>query len=267
MSYRRIVWGMVGIILYTTAWVYPDADHLLIEQALRISGAEQQLREMPAFFSDQFDKLKPSFSTEIQTQIQNIGTNAYSFEAFYNRTTQLLEIEYRPLYLQKVTSWYEKDLGKRIVASEAFLNTPKGKEEFKAFQARLKTERPPTYRLAMIRKLDTALHASELMLEMHMSVFEEFGKLALQNQKVSTQGGLAFSEQVERMRTSLRPKVTAYTIEALLFVYQDFSNTELVAALNYYESDPGQWFSMILKRAFLTQIRFISSEFASVLIK
>ena len=215
----------------------PPSHDALTQEALRVSGARQQLEQALE---------RALQSATVQKQPEVISKEEYQrilAEAFNrDRLIQIMEKSFGETASDKaltdVILWYHSPLGQKIVMAE--VDSDNADAELQRFTATIQQNPPPGNRMRLVQQLEEQTQATsrtvQLLLSIVMSVY-----------KGATAAGAAIPPPPPDFEKLFQAQVTAPLRQALrlkfLFVYRSLSENELLGYHAFLKSQSATAFN------------------------
>ena len=177
-----------------------------------------------------------------ETLVRN-SSQRFELAGMPDRAPPRLALELDAQQMQQALSFFNSDLGKRVVSAETRASSPASAA---TMQQGLPDVELSTGRRALIERLSQHLPA----LEMGVEVSTALTGLAAQSANDLLGGLMTIPQQAgsggrERLRQQMRPNLS----NTLAYIYRDLADAELTRYAEWAESDSGQAFYRATERA------------------
>lgn len=151
-------------------WAGPALPESAIKDVMKLSGMEQTLRQIPQQVVAGFDQQSQKIPAPQQAALRRALIESFDAPLMERHVAKELQETLRPEVTARTLEWLRTDLGRRITKLEEAAADPKRVEELQTFAKQLEKTPPPQDRLQLIRRIDTATSASELLLDVTESM-------------------------------------------------------------------------------------------------
>ncbi len=227
----------------------------LAQRIIEGSGLGQQIAQIPELLTQQLAALERDESTppEVKALVGKMLLDAFQAKHLREHTiTILLEQDANPERLQQVLGFLDAELGKRFTALAVAAGTPDAQAAIRDYAAGLAENPPAESRVILIARLERTTLSSAVAVEMTAALVEAmFRGLSAarpEAEALSEEQIMGVSDQV---RQRLAPRMLQISLITMHYAYLTLSDQELEQALNFYESDVGQWYVQAMAAAFI----------------
>jgi hypothetical protein len=243
-------------LLVLPALAGQPAKEELVQQLMKLSGLDAQVRQIPlqvmASFGEQKSRL-PAEAYELTAQA--LGT-AFDAERMLKTVSKQVETNLDTATMQAALTWLKSGLGRKITGLEEAASTPQAYQQIQTYAKELENRPPPQPRLLLVRRLDVATNATETVVSIAETVTMSVAMALDGIQPKELQTGVErLKKQMELQRPQLRQGLQQEMTAAMLYTYQTCSDAELEQYIGFYESHAGkayqQGLNVVLKGALL----------------
>jgi len=229
----------------------------LVQELYVKSGMEKQFEQVPLIIQSSFDQ-----EAQKDSGLQNLPENltaairALVLEAFTPESlkkTMLAELGERLTVqdLRMVLKWLDSPLGKNCTRLEENATTPEALTEMQQYGAHMTKSPPTATRLELIRKLDSAVKATESNIQIgintHVAVALAINAtFPLEQQKPPDY----FVRQMGKIPPQVEAAVRKETLISLLFTYRSLTDAEIKKYLEFLRSPAGSKYTSVSMEAF-----------------
>lgn len=254
----------------TPAWTAPPSNDNSIKDLMRLSGLEQQIRQIPSQVVLGFDRQGRTLPMEQHTALRRALADGFDSSRMERQVFQELQSGLRPEVLEHTLAWLRSDLGRKVTTLEEATGGAKAMEELPAFAQQLQKTRPAQDRLQLVRRLDIAANSTELMLDITESILLSTASAYDATLPAAQRVGLdRIRVQISQQRSSWRPQVQNQLAVTMLYTYRSLSSKELEAYVTFLETEHGLEYSSqasaALKNALDLSIHRVSGVMMDIL--
>jgi hypothetical protein len=216
----------------------PRAIPPLVDQMLTLARVTRQLAQLPDAVIDGFNQHAPQLNPAIADTQRKILRDSYRPDRLYPILAAAVAERYDEGQARTVVQAFRTPLFRRLQVLEEVAVGPDAAARISAFSQKLVDNRPSVERQILIRRLDTAMGATSLQLEMMGATIQGLS---------GAMGAVAPSpEQIRGIRAGVQEQgvvpVKNHVLLSLLFAYQTVGDQELRDYLAFWESSAGRWF-------------------------
>ena len=223
-----------------------------VEEALGLYGVKDQLAQVPALLQNQMEQEKGEIDPELHAQLTGILVDSYQGEVLYAHVLRHFETYAEPARLEEALAWLHSPLSKKMTQFEVVSSTLEGQQQLLQFAAGLASNPPSEARVGLVLRLDEAIQASDLSIDMlalvTRAMVEGTQPLLPPEKKISKED---LEMQLEYMKPALKPTMKSTVLVSFLCTYRAASDEELNQYAGYWESESGQWLNRITSEAWL----------------
>jgi uncharacterized protein (DUF4415 family) len=214
---------------------------VLAPKLMKLSGMEEQIRQIPPQILSSLAEQKGRLDTEAYASFSQAMRDAFSAEQIEKSAVRQATTNLTAETMQKALDWLESGLGKKITSLEEAASTPHAVQQIQTLAGRLKSAPLPPHRLELIQRLDSVTQATDLSLSITetamMAVATALDAIQPKELQVGTD---TLKKQLEQQRPQLRQDILSMTTAAGLYVYQTLSDVELDRYIEFLESAAGK---------------------------
>ncbi len=244
MKVRTILLTMFLLMLPVIAHAQNQND--LIQSLYLKSGIDKQVRQLPLLIQasvkqafEQDDRIK-DLPRHTKSAISGSVQEAFSAERFKKIIIKEVKTSMTVKDLDNVLKWLDSPLGKKCTRLEDAASTPETLSEVKKFAARLKQAPPAANRLDILRRLDSAVKATETNVEIAMNTQLAVAFAVVKSLPIEQQGPLKdIAAQLEKNRPQIEAAMKSQTLLFALYTYHGLTNGELETYIRFATSPAG----------------------------
>jgi hypothetical protein len=241
----RIILLMI-FLLMLAGIAHTQNQNELIQSLYFKSGIDKQVRQMPLLIRssveqalEQDDRIN-DLPRHTKSAISGSVQEAFSAERFKKTIIKEVTASMTVKDLDKVLKWLDSPLGKKCTRLEESASTPETLSEVKKFATRLKQAPPAANRLDILRRLDAAVKATETNVEIAMNTQLAVAFAVVKSLPLEQQGPLKdIAAQLEKNRPQIEAVMKSQTLIFALYTYQNLTNGELEAYIQFATSPAG----------------------------
>ncbi len=252
MKRLRCAFGTLALLLGVATgapgeMVNPD----LLREIYRLSGMEQQIRSVPDHVTRGLDTSEAPLPPEVREALRGAIREAYAPQRLETRILAGMERTLERDVALSVLEWLRSALGREITRLEESASTPEESAGVEAFALGLQTDPPSRTRLGLVRRLEAAVGATELGLDIVL--------LTALGVTVSVESQLPeemrsdpdeLRRQIDLQRLQLEPSFRQSVLIQMLYVYRELSDGKLEHYVQFAESVSGRRYHAATGEAF-----------------
>jgi hypothetical protein len=250
-----------SVVPAVAADVKPAERTRVVAEVLELAAVRSSVEQLPRALGKELAQQPPVSEPAARDVIVPALRQAFNADQLYAFVQSTFESEYDGARLSAIAKQLRTPLGRRMAALEVEAQSPSSNDAMREFMAKLPNNRPPPERLALIRRLDSASHATEVNLEMTVAAQIAAARV------VDVALPPAQRRNPPDVPAALRalPLITwsqarTATEDGLLFAYRTVNDKDLRTYVATAESDAGRWFSGVLQRAFLNAFTMATAQ-------
>ena len=222
----------------------------LAKELMKLSGLEQQIRQIPQQILAGFDKDGKKLPPQRYTALRRVLSQAYDAQTLEQHVYRRVHSELNHELATKTLGWLRTDLARKITKLEEQASTPQAIQQMEVFAKKLESSPPSQQRLGLARRIDLATDATELMLDItESSTFGLAMALDATLPPDQRQGEARLRVQMERQRQKLRETYQELSTVNALFTYQSLNDAEVERYVDFLESEVGTQYSTLANTA------------------
>ena len=239
----------------------------LTEEVLELSGARQQIDNMPSLIEPQLEQYKAKQKPEVYELLSKIMKESYKAETIYRVVSNNLLSNFDQNRISNILNWYHSPLAQKITQLEVRAFSPEALQEMRQFATNLESNPPQEARINLIQNLDSVVGATDLNIEL----ISTMGIQMLKVLQMTVPEDQRFKEQnwedkfKSQMKSQLEPTMEQNSIISYLYTYRSLSDEDLGQYVNFFNTDDGQWLVKILNQGYLDAMAKIGREMGSKL--
>ena len=222
----------------------------LAKELMKLSGLEQQIRQIPQQILAGFDKDGKKLPPQRYTALRRVLSQAYDAQTLEQHVYRRVHSELNHELATKTLGWLRTDLARKITKLEEQASTPQAIQQMEVFAKKLESSPPSQQRLGLARRIDLATDATELMLDItESSTFGLAMALDATLPPDQRQGEARLRVQMERQRQKLRETYQELSTVNALFTYQSLNDAEVERYVDFLESEVGTQYTTLANTA------------------
>lgn len=230
----------------------PDKETLILE-LWELSGLQKQVAQLDdlsvAGLNEQYQagRMPP----QVYEYLVPILKDAYQADRIKRHLLARFQKSLDPACIEAVLSWLRSPLGRKITKLEEAASTPEGVRQMTMYAAMLQSDPPPQERLRLVERLDEAIKATDLMLDMATITVNETmnGVVAAMPQQVDMDP-VTLSRHLKTHREEMRKQFQKAATTTFLYAYQPLSDKELEEYIAFAESEHGKRYHKVVHEEF-----------------
>jgi hypothetical protein len=227
----------------------------LIEDALVASGLKRQLQQLPqqliAGVRQSGAQLR---SPGVVKTIESAVAASFTPQGIHDRVSADLKKNFDQQRLQALLKDFSTPAAKRMIELE---QAAPPAEAFARFARSQAATRPSSQRASLIRRIDAAIRASDLAVEVAFSYMKA---IALGIVGDAAGKAAAVEKAIEKQRATATQKIRNATLLNLAFGFRDASEADLEEYARIYETENNKWFTNIVYGSLLEEVRSASEK-------
>ncbi|MGH7205320.1 MAG: hypothetical protein ACREI2_03815 [Nitrospiraceae bacterium] len=247
---RTLVSLLIAACLALPAHAAASNKETLAKELMKLSGLEQQIRQIPRQVLAGFDRDGKKLPPQRYTALRRVLSNAYNAQTLEQHVYKRVHGELTSELATKTLGWLRTDLARKITKLEERASAPQVIQQMQGFAKKLESSPPSQQRLGLARRIDLATDTTELMLDItESSTFGLAMALDAMLPPDQRQGEARLRVQMERQRPILREAYQQLSMVNALFTYQSLSDAELERYVDFLESEVGTQYTMLANTA------------------
>ena len=241
-----------GVVAAPAADVKPADRARAVAEVLELAAVRASVEQLPRSLASQLAQQPPVSDATARELIVPALRQAFNTDQLYAFVESTFEREFDAARLATIAKHLRTPLARRMAALEVEAQSASSNDALREFMANLPKNRPSPDRLALIRRLDNATHATEVNLELNVAAQVAATRvvdLALPPEQ--RRNPPEVPDAVRALPLANWSQARTATENGLLFAYRTVSDKDLRTYVATAESDAGRWFGVLLQRAFL----------------
>ena len=227
----------------------------LVEDLLVASGLKQTLSQLPQKLMAGFRQSgKPKASAAVLKAMETAVAESFSAQGFHGRVSAALKKDFDQKRVQTLLKDYAAPGAKRMVEQEQASSRP---EELAQFARSAAATRPSPARAALIKRIDAAIRASDLAVEV---AFSSMKGLALSATGGGAEKAAAVDKAMEKQRAASTVNIRNATLLNLAYSYRNASDADLQEYAKFYETENSKWLSGIVYTSLVEEVKSASAQ-------
>lgn len=220
------------------------SDEEAIDTFFRLSGLEQQIRDLPDILIEQFNEERSLLTAASQRNVLSVIEQVFNPDLLVADARAYLTMVNTEPHLEVVNAWLNSDLTRRMNDLETASNEDVTFEDRDRFFARLETQRPPESRLELVNRLEASTEATyylvSIITDMYLTLIQIMSNYMPPDERIAP-------ERLPELRYSimneLLPMYRDITFAMNLYTYRDVTDEDLDIYVSFYETEAGRWFA------------------------
>ncbi len=207
-----------------------------IDSLMELSGLNKQVADIPAGVAGGVKSAVQQGAplTEDQyAKVEKATLQAFQPEKITGAISDKLESTLSEKEVQKLLSWYQSDLGKKITEAEKAASNPAAYQEMISQAQTLLADKEG---VKMAQRIDNLVNASEMSLDFQkntaVAVYASLVKAAKPNKPVDID---AFKQQMAQDEPKMRQQIKQFVTLSFVYTYKDIEATEMEQYLSFLE--------------------------------
>ncbi|MBA6390511.1 hypothetical protein H4J38_06900 [Colwellia sp. BRX10-3] len=222
----------------SSAKAISDSD---VAQYMALSGIDSALKGIPAQMSAMNQQMQMTTKDPEQAQkVMDLLLNAWQLEDVKLVVSEHVKDNFSVAEMQKLLTWLNSDLARRIKMAEARASAPSFNQDFMSYMATLQTTPPTTARVKVIRNFVEVTNLVEHSLKIIMSV----ARGTIEGLMVANPGQGVNEEQIQtqmtQMEVMMRPALEQQMIMVSYFIYDQLTEQEIEQYTQFYQQPLGK---------------------------
>jgi hypothetical protein len=207
----------------------------VLEEMIKLSGVDERLTRLPDAMMEAFDDGGSPFDAETANRVREIVRQSYRRDVTYPVFVAAFAERHDARHTRTVVETLRMPLFRRLQALENDALAPGALARLNAFGEQLVDDRPSVDRHLLIRRLDTAMGATAVHLEIFASTVAAFGAMPPGQRTAMGDVRAAVKEQSV-------VAVKNHVLLTMLYAYRSATDEELREYAAFWESTPGRWY-------------------------
>jgi len=222
----------------------------LVDEMLRLSGVTRQLAQLPEAVVDGFNQHAGRLDPETADVQRKILRESYRVDVVYPILAAAVTERYDERQARAVVQALRTPLFQKLQSLEDAASGRDAAARIRTFSEQLVDHRPSVDRQVLIRRLDTAMEATAIQLEVMGATI----------QGLSDALGVAgpSRDQLRAVIAAVQEQglvpVKNQVLLSLLYAYQSVGDDDLRDYLTFWESSPGRWFVTTMGRGLVQSV-------------
>lgn len=241
---------VVLLIVCLPAWAAAPEPGVQTRELMEKSGLAHQIEQIPDFVRASVDQYQGKLREDVYEWLQEAARDAYSPDTLQRRVAAQIDGVLDAETIESALAWLRSDLGQRITQAENAASEIDNLDHMRRFAAELEEDPPSLHRLSLVRRLDLAVHATDILVESHLLSTLGLVKALRASMPDERQGELdQLVQRIESQRPQLVQAYQEVTRIISLYSYRDLDDEDLERYLAFAESAHGQRYHAVLLTA------------------
>jgi hypothetical protein len=227
-----------------------------VRELLDVSGAGRTIEQLPgAMVAEVAARMTTPAGAPAPRTIQTVR-DSIRFEALARALHDDVKATASPQALQAALTMMRTPLALRMIELAARASAPDSQAELRSFTNELQYSGPPEERLALVQRLDRAMGASDLAVDLAVARFSAAvrGAEALRSGTVVRASDPALLQAGRALRAQAATEVQEQVLTELLFTYRAAKHAELAAYVEMLSTSAGRWMFGVVSRGVRTAV-------------
>ncbi len=235
----------------------------VIDQVMAESGMEEAIEQLPAMVAMGFDQQPaPPIGRREHERFREALLQAFEPVRVRRIVVDYLNAEYEPERFTALLAMMKTPLAKKMMALEMAANTPQAQQEMMQMGNVIMGQASPE-RLDLVRKLDEAVNATEMAVDMQMmmtrATVSNLNRIVPVAQKMTA---TQIDQMLAQMRAQMLYPARQYTHLNMVYAYRSVSDDELRAYLELHQTDLGRWSTRLMRGAWMKVSEQVAADLA-----
>jgi len=221
----------------------PASESDSARELLRISGIDESLSDWRSFAEIFISRRRDLLDDQQSAALDAALSAAFDPERLRDEIVAQFAEQFDPAAARSVETWFESELGRKIVQLEAEAGDPESRDALSEYAASLRSNPPTAIRLRLTRRFDAASGYSTDLIALHIavarSVSNAFAPYLPEDERVSSE---ELEERFERLRPMLSAQTTGQIEASVLYATRTLTIVEMAHYVEFVESPAGTWF-------------------------
>ena len=223
---------------FSSAKASSDAD---VTQYMALLGINVALNGIPAQMSAMNQQMQMTAKDPERAQkVMNLLLNAWRLEDVKQVVFEHIKDNFSADEMQKLLTWLNSDLARRIKMAEAKASTPSFNQDLMNYMAILQTTPPTTERINVVRSFVETTN----LVEYSLNIVTAVAKGTIEGLMVANPGQgineMQIQTQLTQMEAMMRPGLEQQMIMVSYFIYQSLTEQEIAQYTQFYQQPLGQ---------------------------
>lgn len=256
---------LILILFCNTSHAQGNTAQELTKQYMDKSGLREQtaliVQEIGSAFSRGNKETSPgNFPAEISAKLNEFFSQAFQPDDINNTLQNHLTTRIVSADMEKVLSWLESPLGKKIIGSELASLSPEGQEAQNAIAQEKANTPDNTNRINLLLRLDKALRATKFAVDLQMDLqlamlTAVYGSMGMDKTSMSR-----LKENLEENRFHLEGLISQNILTGSLYTYRNLTDAELEQYIDFNKSEHASHINRIIQDGLLDAFIQCSSK-------
>lgn len=215
-----------------------------VDMFFRLSGLEQQIRDLPSIVLEQFNEEKELLTPASRNNALAVIEEVFNPELMVTDARNYLMLVSADGFIDEINAWLNTELTQKMNDLEMASNDDVTFENRDRFFSTLENEMPSEARLELLRRLESSTEATyylvSIITDMYLSLIQIMSNYMPPEDRVS-------SDRLPELRyaimNDLLPMYRDITFAMNLYTYRDVSHEDLEEYVSFYETEAGKWFA------------------------
>lgn len=212
----------------------------LIRELWELSGMKKQVAQLgelaAAGLNEEYQQGR--LPSDFYQYLFPLTKDAYNVDKIRRDLLERIEKDLDSECIEAVLTWLRSPLGRKVTSLEEAATTPEGLRLMQTFAAELETNPPSQARLRLVKRLDVATNASDMMLDMATITVHQVmnGVIAIMPMTPGLDQN-ALELHMSAKRELMRQVFQQAAMITYLYTYQSLSDDEFDRYITFAESD------------------------------
>jgi len=219
----------------------------MIEDLYVKSGLEIQIKQIPSIIQSGIDQAinkdtnNRKLPRRVISNIKELIPQSFAPEIIKKEIIKHIENQMNITDIKSSLKWLNSPLGKKFTKLEEVAATPEAIIEMQKYAATIQKSPPSAERIKIIRKLDSAMKATETSTEIVTNVQLAVATAVLMSLPVEKRKAFSqIREEVEKSRPHIEKAMRSQIMLSFLYTYKTSSDSEINQYIGFAISEAGQ---------------------------
>lgn len=275
ISFKKCLFVALALMIPVCANAENPGNRLVHELYAK-SGLEKQTEQLPSAIKAgvaqllENDQRLRKMPRNLLAKLTDTLPESFSSESIKKTVLEQIETRMDRNDIQAILKWLDSPLGIRCTQLEEAASSPEATVEIlKNFPTQLKKTPPSPERLKLVRKLDSAINATEMSAEIAMNMQLAVSTAFAMSLPSESQGAFLekMRDEMERMRPQIEAMGQSQILTSFLYMYRPLTDSELEKYIQFAASDPGEKYHSVTSEALKKALADCSIKWGKAVVK
>jgi len=235
----------------------------LINQVIDDSGMSEMIEQIPAMVAVNFDQQSlPLMNRDKLDKFRENYIEAFDPVKIRKAIVDNFSAQYESKRFSELLALVNSPLAKKMTRLEIEASTTQAQQEMMQRGNIIMGQASPS-RLELMRKLDEAMRATEMSLDIQIMMIET---MMTNMNKIVPSAQHRTEDQLRQMLDQMRVQslfpVRQHTQLNFIYAYRSVNDTELKEYMKLYQSEVGRWSAELIRKAWLNVSENVATDLA-----